>query len=125
MKTGSILTRDAAHEWMITKLQLRLALPNSNWAKATVNAELLLIFLLARYSRDFRSPAHREKHTHTHTHTHKLSLSNNATQFQNCFFQRNWSHSSVLQLLQPLQLGINCAAAAAAPYIHEVHNNVK
>lgn len=117
MKTGSILTRDAAHEWMITKLQLRLALPNSNWAKATVNAELLLIFLLARYTRDFRSPAH-------HTHTQTLSLKQCYT-ISELLFPKKLKSLECVQLLQPLQLGINCAAAAAAPYIHEVHNNVK
>jgi hypothetical protein len=85
----------------------------------TVNAELVNLSPSPAHPR-LQMPTQRNTHTHTQT----LSLKQCYT-ISELLFPKIVKLLKCVQLLQPLQLRINCAAAAAAPYIHEVHNNVK
>jgi hypothetical protein len=85
----------------------------------TVNAELVNLS---------PSPAHPRLQipgTQRKTHTHTNSPSQQCYTISELLFPKIVKLLKCVQLLQPLQLRINCAAAAAAPYIHDVHNNVK
>jgi hypothetical protein len=88
----------------------------------TVNAEFVNLSPSPAHPR-LQIPGTQRK-THTHTHTQTLSLKQCYT-ISEFLFPKKVKALECVQLLQPLQLRINCAAAAAAPYIHEVHNNVK